>query len=398
MESVIDTTPAPAAVAPRQLSIEFTGSGSEYFRIWIVNLLLILVTLGLYLPFAKARRIRYFYANTRIDGQALSFHGNPWKMFRGFVLLVVLMGAYGIAERFSPLAALMAFIALCVAWPALWRASMQFCLANTSWRGLRMAFEGRLQDAYQAVAPLYVPLIAFVGLSLFAQQPPSGGGDATAAASAAVATDGLLLLAAMAVAALSTPWFLTLTKRYQHNGFRIARQRTQVDLPVSRMYGLSVKGGLIGMLPVVLVGVVAAVIVAAVSALQSEAGKAWATLLVGAAVLLAYLIWFVIVVPYFTARMQNLVWSATRSQAVKFTSQLPFRTLFWLTLKNWSLVVLTLSLYRPFAVVHTARLRLESVSLAVTEDVAQWSAGTRAGMQDATGDIAGDFFGIDLGL
>jgi uncharacterized membrane protein YjgN (DUF898 family) len=44
----------------RQLPIRFTGSGSEYFRIWAVNLLLIVVTLGLYLPFAKARRIRYF--------------------------------------------------------------------------------------------------------------------------------------------------------------------------------------------------------------------------------------------------------------------------------------------------------------------------------------------------
>ena len=31
----------------RALRIEFTGSGSEYFRIWIVNLLLILVTIGL---------------------------------------------------------------------------------------------------------------------------------------------------------------------------------------------------------------------------------------------------------------------------------------------------------------------------------------------------------------
>ena len=43
--------------------VAFTASGSEYFRIWIVNLLLIIVTLGLYLPFAKARRLRYFYAN-----------------------------------------------------------------------------------------------------------------------------------------------------------------------------------------------------------------------------------------------------------------------------------------------------------------------------------------------
>ena len=110
--------PVPLPAAPRVLEIRFTGSGSEYFRIWSVNLLLILVTLGLYLPFAKARRIRYFYANTLVDGQALSFHGDPWKMFRGFVLLVVLMGAYSGAGHLSPAAAFPAFLLLCAVWPA----------------------------------------------------------------------------------------------------------------------------------------------------------------------------------------------------------------------------------------------------------------------------------------
>lgn len=58
----------PADEAARVLEIRFTGSGSEYFRIWAVNLLLIILTCGLYLPFAKMRRIRYVYANTLIDG------------------------------------------------------------------------------------------------------------------------------------------------------------------------------------------------------------------------------------------------------------------------------------------------------------------------------------------
>ena len=71
MSDIDAASVAAAAVLPPQtrvLKIRFTGSGSEYFRIWAVNLLLILVTLGLYLPFAKARRIRYFYANTLVDG------------------------------------------------------------------------------------------------------------------------------------------------------------------------------------------------------------------------------------------------------------------------------------------------------------------------------------------
>ena len=39
------TTAAPAGEPQR---FEFTGSGSEYFKIWIVNVLLTIVTLGIY--------------------------------------------------------------------------------------------------------------------------------------------------------------------------------------------------------------------------------------------------------------------------------------------------------------------------------------------------------------
>ena len=35
--------------------VVFTGSGGEYFRVWIVNVLLSLVTLGFYTPFARRR-------------------------------------------------------------------------------------------------------------------------------------------------------------------------------------------------------------------------------------------------------------------------------------------------------------------------------------------------------
>ena len=45
---------------PLQTRLGFTASGSEYFRIWIVNLLLTLGTLGLYYPWARVRKLRYF--------------------------------------------------------------------------------------------------------------------------------------------------------------------------------------------------------------------------------------------------------------------------------------------------------------------------------------------------
>ncbi|HEX6720272.1 MAG TPA: DUF898 family protein, partial [Burkholderiaceae bacterium] len=103
--------PAPPPAGYR-MAMRFTGSGSEYFRIWIVNLLLILVTVGLYYPFAKVRRLRYFYGNTKLGGEEFDFHGNPWKMLRGFLLMAALLGAYGLATNVSPRAALVALLLL----------------------------------------------------------------------------------------------------------------------------------------------------------------------------------------------------------------------------------------------------------------------------------------------
>ncbi len=83
--SVVEPAAAPAvadALASRELTAHFSGSGFEYLRIWLLHLLLIVLTLGLYLPFAKARRIRYLYANSWIHGDALAFHGDPKTMFR----------------------------------------------------------------------------------------------------------------------------------------------------------------------------------------------------------------------------------------------------------------------------------------------------------------------------
>lgn len=391
LDAAIEAAPAPRAPEPRVLEIRFTGSGSEYFRIWAVNLLLILCTLGLYLPFAKARRIRYFYANTLVDGQALSFHGDPWKMFRGFVLLVVMMAAYSGAGHFSPTAAFFAFLILCAVWPALWRASLQFRLGNTSWRGLRMRFDGSLASAYLACAPSYVPAIALVG-SLPLLDPEAlkaAGGFTPAVALYAVGSLCMVLFA---------PWSLALFKRYQHNGYGIAGQHARVRLSTAKVYLLTLKTIGMALLPMIVGGVIVAVFMALSRGMAGPERAALGVMLIGVGIGLMYVLTFAVVMPYGAARLQNLVWNGTRSEALGFKSTLRFRSLFWLTLKNWLLTALTLSLYRPFAAVATARMRLEAVSIGCDEDPADWVVASQKGHADATGDMAGDFFGIDMGL
>ena len=53
--------------------LRFTGSGGEFFRVWIVNVLLSIVTLGFYTPFARRRAAQYFFGHTDVAGSPLEF-------------------------------------------------------------------------------------------------------------------------------------------------------------------------------------------------------------------------------------------------------------------------------------------------------------------------------------
>ncbi len=375
----------------RKLDIQFTGSGSEYFRIWIVNLLLTIVTASLYWPFAKARRIRYFYANTLIDGHALSFHGDPWKMFRGHLLLLVLMGTYSAAGHFSPMAGLIAFGVMAAIWPALWRAGMQFRLGNTGWRGLRFGFAGTLKGAYGPALPIWICsavilLVQVVGgpAGLPVDGKPRFG-----------MVEKVVLLVAGAILLL-TPWVIAAAKRYQHNGYRIAAQHGELRLGAGPVYWLSLKTLGVTLLITILMLVLAGAGFAIGMFVLHSPKFASAAAVVGAMV--GYLLYFALLGPFFTARFQNLVWNGTTTEDLSFTSQLKVGALTWLTLKNWVLTLITLGLYRPFAVVHTTRLRLEAVSVTMDGDPETWVAGQGSAPQDAAGELAGDFFGIDMGL
>ena len=52
----------------RTFPVEFSGSAREYFRIWIVNLCLTLLTAGIFSAWAKVRKKRYYYSHTTLMG------------------------------------------------------------------------------------------------------------------------------------------------------------------------------------------------------------------------------------------------------------------------------------------------------------------------------------------
>jgi len=379
----------PAHLSANTLRIAFTGSGSEYFRIWIVNLLLTLVTLGIYYPWAKVRRLRYFHGNTLVGGEPLGYHADPKKMLKGYALVSLMLVLYSVAGKVNAIAGIVAFVLVMLIWPALLKSSMQFRLANTSWRGLRLRFAGDLQGAYMAVLPLFVPALFFVvaGAAIPDKaHPPAWYGYFFAAIGGAMA--------------LTFPWLFKRLKDYQHSHYVLASQRTRFEATTGAFYKLYGKVLAIYLVGALAVGALATGIAFALRGLSFGAGnKALWGIVFGIGMVAVVLFLFVVFLkPYITARTQNLVWGRTRSDAIRFQSTLKARALLWLSIKNWMLVILTLGLYWPFASIARTRMQLEAVGMETTTSLDALVSQARSKAGDAAGDAAGDLFGLDIGF
>ena len=206
-----DAAPAAASVpAPVQARLEapllFTGNGAEYFRIWVVNTLLSIATIGIYSAWAKVRKSSYFLRNTRLLGDGFEFTGDPLAILRGRLAALALLGFYSFAYDFSLALGLFATATLVVLAPLLFAGAMRFRLHNTRWRAMRFAFTATRADAYRAV------LIVMALWSLAPVVVALGSESSLMAVSATT----LLLL----------PWIHHRLKAFQHRHVAFAGHRS----------------------------------------------------------------------------------------------------------------------------------------------------------------------------
>ena len=144
--------------------IVFTGKASEYFGIWIVNLLLSLITLGIYSAWAKVRRKKYFYNNTLIKNVGFDYHANPISILKGRIIAFVLFALYVYGKGSSPILAGVLVLLFFLALPWLIVRGSLFNARNTSHRGLRFDFTGKVNQAIRLYIGL--PMLIFFTLGL----------------------------------------------------------------------------------------------------------------------------------------------------------------------------------------------------------------------------------------
>lgn len=151
-------------------TVQFTGKGTEYFKIWIVNILLSLITLGIYSAWAKVRTKRYFYGNTLLNDAPFEYHATPKQILIGRIIALVLLVVYVVTSETMPTIAGVVIALLFLATPWIIYRSVRFNTRMSSHRNVRFDFKGTALPFYKYLF-LYpiLPglLIGLIGMGLY---------------------------------------------------------------------------------------------------------------------------------------------------------------------------------------------------------------------------------------
>ncbi|KAA1185978.1 DUF898 domain-containing protein [Rhizobium tropici] len=305
----------------------FTGNASEYFGIWIVNILLTIVTLGIYSAWAKVRRNRYFYGNTVLLGHSFEYHAKGKQILIGRLIVFGFLIAVNVLSHLAPLALLALWPVMLVVFPWFLMRGLRFNARVTSYRNVRFDFVGTYGGAFKAI---------FLGTLV------------------TVISVGLL-------SPIATRWFYKYifdNLRYGDRPLSTEPQLGAIYRVFGAMIAIAIGGGLV-------LGFVAAVGLHGFVANSAGAGLSSAYL--GA---VAGLLAYVFAGLYYRASIRNIVWSAvTIDHRHQLRSNLGRRQYIWVVIVNTVLTVVTLGLMRPWAAVQMQRFLAEHTAISVDGEI-----------------------------
>ena len=148
----------------RSGAVTFEGTASEYFGIWIVNVILSIITIGIYSAWAKVKRETYFKSNTYIDRYDFGYHATGFQIFKGRLIAFLVLIMINIFIRFLPLIGPVISIAFIFLIPLIINNSMRFTARMTSFRNVRFNWSGTYWQSFWFF--MIAPIISIVSLGI----------------------------------------------------------------------------------------------------------------------------------------------------------------------------------------------------------------------------------------
>lgn len=358
-----DTPPEPPPLkqAAETYRMSFTGQAGEYFRIWIVNLCLTIVTLGIYLPWAIVRQRKYIYANTWLGEDSFGFHANPVALLKGYLIVFACAIIYTAGTYFNPLISVGVFVIFVALFPFLIWNAIRFRSRNSSYRNIRFDFQGTLGVSYQRYLlwPILIPL-----------------------------TFGLIF-----------PYIAFLRKDYLLNNLHFGNQGLEFRGEGGRFYPPYLIAFGIGFAAYILffVFIMIPVGIGQAGGLSENAVMILMTismivgyllLLLGAA--LAKVLVYV--------QIQNYTWSVTNLGGhTSFQSEYDIKDLLKIEVTNGLAIFFSLGLALPWATIRKRKYIIENLLVTLDEQELNKVIQSSQGEEAALGDAAADYLDFDIG-
>ncbi len=319
---------------------EFHGSGGEYFRIWIVNAILSILTLGIYSAWAKVRRKQYFYGNTRLDGTGFVYLAAPSKILKGRLVVAALILLFSIISGLLPLVGNLLSLLFIFVLPWLAIRSLAFNARNSAWRNIRFGFQARYGEAFNAYVLWPV-------------------------------------LAALTLGGLS-PLAYYKQKKFVVDHTRYGTAPFVLNATARNYYGL-----FLSLLLPLLAGATAI-----------AAGFYFRQPFLA---LLVALTFYLYAFAAFAVKTGNLLFNNSSMAKLRFDSTLKVGQYLLLISTNSLAIALTLGLFHPWAKARTLRYRLEHLTVLASGDLDRFVASEQSQV-DALGDASSDLLDFDFGL
>ena len=356
----------------RELSFEFTGNGGEFFRIWIVNVLLTIVTLGVYSAWAKVRTMRYFYGNTHLDGSSFEYLADPVRILKGRAIAFALLAVYVASGWISVPLSIASGLLLAVATPWIIARALSFRNHNSAWRGVRFGFDGTVGGAFVSFLlwPM-LPGVVIVAVFLFGSLALFSG---TSRFPLGLILSLLLIVLVVVLAVpprmfRSQTYYVVNNSRYGKTYFENTAELRNFFSFYFAMVAISAVGGAV----VSLVGKFPALELAC-----------------------TFLLYFALFV-YYKVTMTNLKFGHSLVGSHAILANYELRSYGLLALTNILGIILTLGLFYPFARVRTARYAADHIGVMVNGSLDGFIADQR-GAASAVGGEIGELFAIDIGF
>lgn len=153
---------------PSYERFSFFGQGATYFGIVALNVVLTLVTVGLYYPWAKAAYRKYLWNETEFNDSRFVFNGTGKEMFKGFLIAYfIFLGFYASLAMvglwtYGWVFVILFYVLLVFLIPFAIYGSWRYRFSRTSWRGIFFSFDGNFKEFLKIFIPqLLLTIITF---------------------------------------------------------------------------------------------------------------------------------------------------------------------------------------------------------------------------------------------